>query len=84
MHILSALGLIVLIRVIVEFGSTIIAAVIPMPELRYVVITAAAIVMYPLYGIAITLIYYDVRIRKEGFDIEMMAAQPHAATAAAT
>jgi hypothetical protein len=31
--------------------------------------------MYPLLGIAETLIYYDVRIRKEGFDIEMMAAQ---------
>ena len=81
MHILAALGLIVLIRVIVEFGSTIIASVIPMPELRYVAITAAAVVMYPLFGIASTLIYYDVRIRKEGFDIEMMAAQPQAAPA---
>ena len=75
-HILAALGLIVLIRVIVEFGSTLIASAIPMPELRYVAITAASMVMYPLFGIASTLIYYDVRIRKEGFDIEMMAAQP--------
>lgn len=75
-HVLSALGLIVLIRVIVEFGGTLIASAIPMPELRYVAITAAAILMYPLLGIAETLIYYDVRIRKEGFDIEMMAAQP--------
>ncbi len=29
-------------------------------------------VLVPLYPIAITLIYYDQRIRQEGFDIEMM------------
>jgi hypothetical protein len=80
-HILSALGLIVLIRIIVELGSALIASVIPMAELKYVAVTVAAMVMYPLYGIAITLIYYDVRIRKEGFDIEMMAARPQAAPA---
>jgi hypothetical protein len=72
-HILSAIGLIVLIRIVVEVGSAIIAALIPMPELKYIVITAASMLAYPLYGIAYTLIYYDIRIRKEGFDIEMMA-----------
>ncbi len=29
----------------------------------------------PLYAIAITLFYYDVRIRREGFDLEFMAGQ---------
>ena len=29
-------------------------------------------VIGPVYGIAITLFYYDERIRKEGFDIELM------------
>jgi hypothetical protein len=72
-HILSAIGLIVLIRVIVEGGTLFMAAVIPMPELKYVVITVASMIGYPLYGIAYTLIYYDIRIRKEGFDLEMMA-----------
>ena len=74
-HILSALGLVVLIRVIVEFGVTIIALAIPSQELRFVAIAAAAMVIYPLLGIAETLVYYDIRIRKEGFDIEMMAEQ---------
>ena len=83
-HILSALGLIVLIRIIVEVGATLIAAVLPMPELQYVAVTAASMLMYPLYGIATTLIYYDIRIRKEGFDIEMMAAQAPAASPAAS
>ena len=74
-HILSALGLVVLIRIIVEVGIGLVSLAIPMAELRYVAVTAAAMVIYPLLGIALTLIYYDVRIRKEGFDIEMMAQQ---------
>ncbi|MBV9342173.1 MAG: hypothetical protein JO159_14970, partial [Acidobacteria bacterium] len=38
----------------------------------------------PLATIALTLIYYDQRVRKEGFDLELMMArlQPQAATAA--
>src|SRR4051812_44447786 len=35
LHVLSAIGLIVLIRVIVEGGSAFLAAVIPMPALKY-------------------------------------------------
>jgi hypothetical protein len=72
-HILSAIGLIVGIRIIIELGSAVLAAIIPSAGLKYVVITIASMLGYPLYGIAYTLIYYDIRIRKEGFDIEMMA-----------
>jgi hypothetical protein len=32
------------------------------------------IVAYPLPSVMATLLYYDLRIRKEGFDLEMMAA----------
>jgi hypothetical protein len=32
-----------------------------------------AIVVAPLQTIAITLLYYDFRIRKEGFDLEMLS-----------
>ena len=32
-----------------------------------------SIVVYPLAAIAITLLYYDLRIRKEGFDLEMLS-----------
>ncbi|HET9423822.1 MAG TPA: hypothetical protein VFO55_00515 [Gemmatimonadaceae bacterium] len=74
-HILSAIGLVVLIRVIVEIGIAVVAQLIPMPELRFVAVAAAAMLIYPLLGIAEALVYYDIRIRKEGFDIEMMAQQ---------
>lgn len=33
------------------------------------------IVFYPLVAVATTLLYYDLRIRKEGLDIELMAAE---------
>ena len=36
-----------------------------------VVYLDAETVPLPIYGIGITLLYYDLRIRKEGFDIEM-------------
>ena len=34
----------------------------------------AAIFVGPITYIGVTLLYYDARIRKEGFDIEMLAS----------
>jgi hypothetical protein len=41
---------------------------------------AASILVAPLFPIALTLLYYDQRMRREGFDIEWMmnAAGMHA------
>jgi hypothetical protein len=36
----------------------------------------AGSLILPLYSIATTLFYYDIRIRREGFDLEFMVAQP--------
>ena len=33
----------------------------------------AAVFVGPITYIGVTLLYYDIRIRKEGFDIEMLA-----------
>ena len=33
----------------------------------------AVMLIYPLQAIAVTLLYYDLRIRKEGFDLEMLS-----------
>jgi hypothetical protein len=82
-HILSAIGLVVIIRIIIAVGAAIMSFLIPMRELRFVAMAAAEMLLYPLVGIAATLIYYDVRIRKEGFDIEMMAQAPASAPAGA-
>jgi hypothetical protein len=36
---------------------------------------AITIAVYPIIAVIATLLYYDARIRKEGFDIEVMAAE---------
>ena len=36
----------------------------------------AGSLILPLYSIATTLFYYDIRIRREGFDLEFMVAHP--------
>lgn len=49
---------------------------LPGPHVLHFLLTqAVTIVGYPVLGVIATLLYYDARIRKEGFDIEMMAAE---------
>jgi hypothetical protein len=38
-----------------------------------VVFTIFAILLYPLLGLVEMLVYYDLRVRNEGYDVEMMA-----------
>ena len=39
--------------------------------------------IYPLLAVVSTLVYYDLRIRKEGFDLEIMSRELGAAPAPA-
>lgn len=41
--------------------------------IMYIVYLGAETFTLPIYGIGVTLLYFDLRIRKEGFDIEMQA-----------
>lgn len=52
--------------------------------LSQTVITLGTSLIFPLLPLAITLLYYDARIRKEGFDIELMAQQVGGPAAEAT
>jgi hypothetical protein len=73
LHILSTLGLVFIIRMAVTLGATVLVALVPNFAAQRVLSTLVSIVVYPLAGITDALIYYDARIRREGFDIEMMA-----------
>lgn len=44
----------------------------------------ASLLTYPFFTVVITLLYYDLRIRKEGFDLEMMATELSPSGQAAT
>jgi hypothetical protein len=74
-HVLATLGLVILIRLVLQFGAALVATLIPMMAIQHVIAAAVGIVIYPLVGITEALLYYDIRIRKEGFDIEVMASQ---------
>lgn len=83
MHILSTLGLVFLIKLAVTIGATVLVVFIPNFAAQRVVSALISIVIYPISGICDTLLYYDARIRREGFDIEMMAGGPAPTPAAA-
>jgi hypothetical protein len=73
-HVLNTLLLILLVTGAISFGIGLLSGLIPSRVLMNVVATAAHIVLYPFFGITETLLYYDIRIRKEGFDVEYLAA----------
>jgi hypothetical protein len=72
-HVLATLLLAGLITVAISVGSGLLANIIPSRVLLFAISTAASVIVYPFLAIVQTLLYYDVRIRKEGFDIEYLA-----------
>jgi len=78
LHILSTLGLVFIIRIAVTLGATFVVTVVPNFAAQRVLSALVSIIVYPIAGISDALIYYDARIRREGFDIEMMAVSAEA------
>jgi len=50
--------------------------------LSTVVVALVSLLVYPLLSCVFTLFYYDLRVRKEGFDLEMLSQQLGAAARA--
>lgn len=73
-HVLSALILAGLIVLAISVGSRMVSSMIPSRVLLFAISTAVSVLAYPFLAIVQTLLYYDVRIRKEGFDIEFLAS----------
>jgi hypothetical protein len=73
-HILGTMALVFLLNFAVYFGATFISLLLPGQILRALLNIVVAVLIYPIAGITETLLYYDVRIRREGFDIEYLAA----------
>jgi hypothetical protein len=82
-HILATLGLTFLVYFVLSIGVSGIAAMTGSQTISLIISSVFTIIAYPLIAITETLLYYDARIRAEGFDIEMMAmADTPAATLA--
>ena len=62
-----------LIFFVLYFAVGIVAAVTGSVVISTVLTVAASILAYPMFAITEMLLYYDARVRNEGYDIEMMA-----------
>jgi len=65
---ISAIYILLLIGTMVLTPFLAFSVVIPQ-----VVQTVFVILFYPIFGISEMLIYYDLRVRNEGYDVEMLA-----------
>ncbi|HEX6534636.1 MAG TPA: hypothetical protein VF041_08560 [Gemmatimonadaceae bacterium] len=75
-RILGGLVLAYLVYIVVSVTLSTIIGLFPIPLLLRAAFSGVVYVFVsPLIGIVITLLYYDMRIRKEAFDLEVMAAE---------
>ena len=72
-HIFGTLMLAFVIFFVVYFAIAIVAQLTGSVVISTVLTVAVSIVFYPLFAIVEMLLYYDARVRNEGYDIEMMA-----------
>jgi hypothetical protein len=73
MHILGTLLLAFVIFAVIYFAIAIVGAMIGSIVISTILTTVATIAAYPMFAIIEMLLYYDARVRNEGYDIEMMA-----------
>lgn len=75
-RILAVLGVALLIGMVLAGGGLLLfSLLVPNALLTQVFQQVIWIVFAPYYAICVVLLYYDARVRSEGFDLEMMAGQ---------
>jgi hypothetical protein len=73
-HILASVVLVLLINLAFAIGASVASSFLGSQLLKAVLQFVVGVLVYPLVGIVQTLVYYDLRIRREGFDIEHLAS----------
>jgi hypothetical protein len=74
--VLGALGLPMLLFMVFQLVLAGIVGLLPVPRvIAFLLEQTGTVIAYPILAVIGTLLYYDARIRKEGFDIEMMSAE---------
>jgi hypothetical protein len=72
-HIILTMGLVFIIYLVVAFGIVLTAQLLGSLVMQVIVMAVFTIIGYPVVAITGTVLYYDLRIRSEGLDIELMA-----------
>lgn len=83
-HILGTIGLGMLIVLVASIGASAAAAVLPNVALQLLVTSVISVFVKPILYLTVTVLYYDTRIRSEGFDLERLAAALDATPASGT
>ena len=73
-HILSTIIIVFLLYLALVLGAGFFTGFIPSLLVKRAISTIVTTLVYPIFDITETLLYYDIRIRKEGFDIEYLAS----------
>jgi hypothetical protein len=80
--VLGVMLLAYLIVIAVQIAVTMIATPLGMSDIVVNIASSVLVIfIYPLIGICTALLYYDARIRKEGFDLQVLAGELHGRTA---
>lgn len=74
LHILGTLILITILTMVVNIGAAMLFNMQPSKVVTGVLATIVTIIVYPIFVITETVLYYDTRIRNEGFDVEYLAS----------
>jgi hypothetical protein len=74
LHVVGTIALAFLLNIALTIGAALVASMIPSVIVQVILQFAVTTIVYPLIGIIQTVLYYDLRIRREGFDIEYLAA----------
>jgi hypothetical protein len=75
LRILGAMFLVFIIYSILSVAASLPAAILGFNLLTSVVESVATVLLYPMVPVTVVVIYYDLKIRKEGFDIELMSQE---------
>lgn len=63
-----------LIYWVIAIGVSIVGAVVDSPVVLLVLQTMTTVVVYPMIGLLLMLLYYDARVRDEAFDVQHLEA----------
>lgn len=74
-HIFFSLGLAYLLYFIISGIVSVLGVTLLTPTTAGIIGAVVIIPIYPLLSVVSTLLYYDLRIRKEGFDLEIMSRE---------
>ncbi|HEY7860776.1 MAG: hypothetical protein ACHQRL_00655 [Gemmatimonadales bacterium] len=74
-HVFFTLALVWLLYLIAYFVTLGVATALVTRTIAEIVAGVITVAIYPLVAVVSTLLYYDLRVRKEGFDLEVMSRE---------